>query len=434
MNILHTPEFDRAVDLVENTSSHVLITGRAGTGKSTLLTYIQLHTKKRMVVLAPTGIAALNVRGQTIHSFFGFTPETSLEQALRRARHLKKEERTMYRTLETIVIDEISMVRADLLDMVDHFLKTALGDSRPFAGKQMVWIGDFYQLPPVLKREEKETFHLVYKTPYFFSSVVIKELLWSAVPLFHVELAVTYRQDEAFFISLLNAMREGYLSMEQRNLLATRVQGKPPHERCIYLMSTNAQADEENAQRLASLAGEEKTYVGKKTGELEGYSFPAPHRLMLKVGARVMFLTNDTEGRWQNGTLGTVMELKGMLMVLLDTGISHEVKKHRWEVYETVLNEEHGELEQKSIGSFAQYPLKLAWAITIHKSQGQTFDEVYIDLGRGAFAEGQTYVAFSRCRTFGGLYLAKPLYPRDLKADRRIDIFFEILAKKKPTM
>lgn len=429
MDIDHNPELDRALHLLDNTSSHVILTGRAGTGKSTLLSYFRLHTKKKSVVLAPTGIAAVNVQGETIHSFCGFKPSVTLFSALKRARNLKKKERDMYKAVQMIIIDEISMVRADLLDIVDRFLRKAVGDDTPFGGKQMVFIGDLYQLPPVLREEEKEDYQIFYKTPYFFSAQVIKELLTSAFPPEHVELTKMYRQEQLDFIALLNGIRDG--SCTERDILALNARARislPEDSKAIHLTATNAQADTENAVRLEALDAPLELYQAKVTGELEERIFPVKSVLELKVGARIMMTNNETDGRWQNGSLGTVTACDEQgIEVHLDNGRICEIEQFRWDMYHTVLDEEKGQLEQKSIGSFTQYPLKLAWAITIHKSQGQTFDEVLIDLGRGAFAEGQTYVALSRCRTFEGLFLKQPVRTRDIKVDDRIDAFFAFL-------
>lgn len=337
----------------------------------------------------------------------------------------------MYKKVEMIVIDEISMVRADLMDIFDRFLRKAVGDERPFGGKQMVWIGDLYQLPPVLKNEEKEDFHLLYKTPYFFSSQVIKELLWSTKPPLHVELKTIYRQEEKEFVEVLNKIREGTMTSADFTLLAGRVGTPENSETCIHLTATNLQADKENERRLHALDTDPQIFYAKTTGSLDGYTFPAKDALELKKGARVMCLNNDSGGRWQNGSLATVVDLGEEVTILMDSGQTHTLEPFRWELYHTILDEEKGTLEQKVQGSFTQYPLKLAWAITIHKSQGQTFDQVFVDLGRGAFAEGQTYVALSRCRTLGGLFLKNPLRPRDIKVDGRIASFFTAFTQKK---
>lgn len=431
MEIDHNPELDRALHLLDNTASNVILTGRAGTGKSTLLTYFRLHTKKKAVVLAPTGIAAVNVQGETIHSFCGFKPSVSLFSALKRAKNLKKKERDMYKAVQMIVIDEISMVRADLLDIVDRFLRKAVGDEAPFGGKQMVFIGDLYQLPPVLREEEKEDYAVFYKTPYFFSSQVIKEMLWSAFPPEHVELTRIYRQEQQDFIELLNSIRDGSCTQREITKLNERKTMLPESSNAIHLTATNKQADIENQTRLDDLDEALEMYQAKVTGEIDERIFPVKDVLEIKKGARIMMTNNETDGRWQNGSLGTVTACdENGIEVHLDNGRICELDPFRWEMYHTILDEDKGQLEQKSIGSFTQYPIKLAWAITIHKSQGQTFDEVLIDLGWGAFAEGQTYVALSRCRTFEGIYLKKALQMRDVKVDQRIGAFFQVLQSK----
>lgn len=412
------PQFKEAFDLLENTDKVIFVTGRAGTGKSTLLKYFRDHSRKRSFVLAPTGVAALNVQGQTIHSFFRFDPKITPIEASRLGR--RTGEKDLFRKMEVMIIDEVSMVRADLLDCVDSFLKSARENGLPFGGVQTVFFGDLYQLPPVLRRDEEETLSFRYPTPFFFSSQVMKEL--ESLGNFElVELEKIYRQEDEEFIEILNAIRYGRINPQMLARLNSRFdpdfQDREDH---IVLTSTNRQALEINSFHLERLRGRERVFLGEIEGSFERKDLPTEVELCLKEGARVMFLVNDPIFRFVNGTLGTVVELGKDLIVETDEGLEVEIEPFAWEMYRTRVNPEDGTLEKEVLGRFIQIPLRLAWAITIHKSQGKTFPRVVIDLGRGAFAPGQVYVALSRCTSLEGIVLKKPIKMGDIRMDYRV--------------
>jgi ATP-dependent DNA helicase PIF1 len=425
--------FREALDLMENTGRHIFITGRAGTGKSTLLEYFRETTRKAAAVLAPTGVAALNVRGQTIHSFCRFKPDVTLEKVkkLPRSRSRGAAPPDLYRRFEAVIIDEVSMVRADLLDCVEKFLRlNGPHPRRLFGGLQMVFIGDLYQLPPVVTSSERELFagrH--YETPYFFSARVFQD---PAFALEFVELEKIYRQTEEDFIGLLNAIRNrsaGEAELDRLNFRYDPDFVPPEDEFYITLTSTNDLAFERNREKLDRLGGETFVYQGYIEGDFERSSLPTDERLELKVGAQVMLLTNDPKGRWVNGSIGRVARVlreKGeddIIRVELQDGSSVDVGPNVWELFRYGLDPDTKQLVSDPVGAFTQYPLKLAWAITIHKSQGKTFDRVVIDFGRGTFAHGQAYVALSRCTSFEGLVLRKPIRRGHIRLDWEIPRF-----------
>ncbi len=421
--------FDSIIELMENGSEHLFITGRAGTGKSTLLKRFRAATKRSLVALAPTGVAAVNIAGQTIHSFFGFKPSVTLSQVR------KVEEDELYRALEIIVIDEISMVRADLLDCVDKFLRLN-GPSRtaPFGGVKMIFIGDLFQLPPVVTDRDQEMLKGRYDTPYFFSARALQPL--TGFTMRTIELSRIFRQNDHIFIDLLNAVRSNTATDDHFRLLNDRHDpdfmpdsDRPP----VYLCTTNALAKNINDQCLKELTDDPRSFIGRVAGDFDAKSFPTDEVLELKVGARVMLLNNDVQNRWVNGTLGTVVSFEDgsdrscVVMVEIDGGGVVSVMPHEWDQYEFVIDPDAHAVESQAVGSFTQYPLKLAWAITIHKSQGQTFDNVMIDIGFGTFAHGQLYVALSRCRTLEGLRLKRPLLPRHIQVDSSVVNFIASL-------
>ncbi|MFC1916670.1 AAA family ATPase [Chloroflexota bacterium] len=401
-------QFRRALEIMEDPDRNVFITGRAGTGKSTLLNYFRNTTKKKVVVLAPTGVAALNVKGQTIHSFFRFKPGITPD----RVRKLRSadDNNSIYHKLDIIVIDEVSMVRADLLDCVDRFLRlNGPKADKPFGGIQMAFIGDLYQLPPVVTSGEKEVFQSLYRTPYFYGARVFDSFAME-----FVELEKIYRQHDEQFITLLNGIRNNSVTEEGLEFLNRRYQ--PEFEPSlddfyVYLTTTNKLAEEINDKRLAELKGRLYTFTGSIEGDFGQEYLATKIDLQCKVGAQVMMLNNDTEGRWVNGSIGKITGItqnrKGedVIIAELADGDEVEITLFTWEIFRFFV--EAGGLQSEVIGTFTQYPLMLAWAVTIHKGQGKTFDRVIIDIGRGTFAHGQMYVALSRCTTLGGIVLKR---------------------------
>lgn len=415
------PEFKRALDLIENTNKNVFITGRAGTGKSTLLTYFRSQTKKKVVVLAPTGVAALNVRGQTVHSFFKFKPNITLQNVKRV--YKKDDPKNLYAKLDTIVIDEISMVRSDLLDCVDKFLQLNRGSFQPFGGIQMIFIGDLYQLPPVVTGSEREIFKTHYASQYFFDAKVFEKL-----QIEFIELEKVYRQKDDAFIELLNAVRNN--SATEEHLFQINKRHNPdfvadPNSFTIYLTTTNDLADTINREQLSLLKQREFTYHGNITGSFERNSLPTDIELLVKVGSQVMMLNNDSRGRWVNGTIGKIVDIEkdedeDVLLVQMNDGQTREVTPFTWELFRFSFDQNKNSLVSETVGTFTQYPMRLAWAVTIHKSQGKTFDNVIIDIGRGTFVHGQLYVALSRCTSFEGIVLKQPVAKKHIFMDWRV--------------
>lgn len=418
------PQFKCALDILEYTNKSIFITGRAGTGKSTLLGYFRRNTRKKVAVLAPTGVAALNVRGQTIHSFFGFKPNITL----RTVRQLTTEEDrgNIYRKLDAIVIDEISMVRADLLDCVDRFLRLNGPESdKPFGGLQMVFIGDLYQLPPVIAGEEKAGFKSLYPTPYFYSARVFESF-----DMEFLELEKIYRQHDPAFIDLLNAIRNRSITEEGLTLLNSRYQPQfepPLNDFYVYLTTTNEMAAGVNNRRLAGIKGHSHTFMGEITGDFGSEYLPTAVELTLKSGAQIMMLNNDAAGRWVNGSIGEITSVVSrkndvpFLIADLSGSGEVEIEPYTWEIFRFSL--ENDALRSEVAGTFTQYPLVLAWAITIHKSQGKTFDKVIIDIGKGTFAHGQMYVALSRCTSLSGLVLKQKILKKHIRTDWQVRDF-----------
>ena len=415
-----TPEFQEACDRIEAGES-VFITGRAGTGKSTLLTHFRETTKRNIAILAPTGVAAVNVRGETIHSFFGFKPDITVDTV----KQLSRAKRDAYQKIDTIVIDEVSMMRADLFDAVARFLAlNGKAPDRPFGGIQMVLFGDLYQLPPVVSRDEQSLFQEHYDSPYFFSAHAFESLNWNSVELTHV-----FRQTDDRFLDILNRVRNETVLPEDLAALNTRVQEEIDRDRLtddIFLTTTNDQARAINQERLECLPGRPRTFEAIVDGNFGKNAFPTEASLSLKVGARVMMLNNDSAGRWVNGTLGQIKKIHrkdDCLVVTLPDGSDEEVTPYTWEMFHFQWDRDSGRLRPGIIGTFTQFPVRLAWAITIHKSQGLTFDRAVIDLARGTFSHGQLYVALSRLRTLDGLTLTRPVKKGHILLDRRIQQF-----------
>lgn len=415
------PQFKKALELMEHTSKNIFITGKAGTGKSTLLDYFRSITKKKIVVLAPTGVAALNVLGETIHSFFGFKPDITAHKIKR----LSDKKSKIYKSLDTIIIDEISMVRADLLDCVDKFLRLNRKNADiPFGGIQMVFIGDLYQLPPVIRSREREIFKIQYKNAYFFESSVFAGFSFE-----FVELEKIYRQRDERFIEILNAIRNNSVTDEHFSLLNRRAAvALPEHnsEFFIYLTTTNISAAKVNEERLSALRAKTHSYKAKVTGRFQKNAYPADEQLKVAVESQIMLLNNDPKGRWVNGSIGKVVNIKygkeedDIIYVKFTGGAVEKVLPISWEIFHFSFNERQNRVETENLGSFTQYPLKLAWAVTIHKSQGKTFDRVVVDMGAGAFACGQTYVALSRCTSLEGVFLKRPVRKSDIRVDYNI--------------
>ncbi len=413
-------QFKEAMRLMEETHNNVFLTGKAGTGKSTLLSYFMKHTGKNVVVLAPTGVAAINVGGETIHSFFKFMPNMTVDKAKKKGAKETKNE--LYTLVTTIIIDEVSMVRADLMDCVDVFLKAARRNAEPFGGVQMIFIGDLYQLPPIVMRDEMDFFREFYQSPWFFhAKAVTDERFFMQL----VELDKIYRQSDNDFIGLLNAIRVNTVTDTQIFAINRRVlSDAAKHDDSIHLTSTNKLAADMNDARLAQLKTPAHRYSSTIKGNFDMKQYPTDQDLILKVGAQVMFANNDMDGQWVNGTVGEVTEiLPRAVVVKIHGGKEVHVTPHEWKLYRYEYDSSSRSPSQKSAGSFEQIPLKLAWAITIHKSQGKTFDRVTIDLGTGSFASGQTYVALSRCRTFEGIRLKKPIRKSDIQVDHQVHRF-----------
>ncbi|MBE0426171.1 MAG: AAA family ATPase [Nitrospirae bacterium] len=419
-NIEFNEMFQMAIDRMENTSRHVFITGKAGTGKSTLLDYFRNYTKKKLVVLAPTGVSALNVRGQTIHSFFRFKPNVTLKSI----KKFKGRGKNIYKELDAVIIDETSMVRADLLDCIDRFLRLNTGKKKPFGGVQMIFIGDLYQLPPVVTGSEKEFFNTHYKSPFFFDAMATKDLEME-----FIELEKIYRQKDEDFIATLNAIRNNSVTDEQLSILNRQCNPEfvpDPKDFYIWLTSLNSAAEKINREHLSRIVSSLITYHGSIHGDFKQDSLPTQVDLQVKKGAQVMLLNNDPFSRWVNGSIGKIVDIvkqKGeddVIIVELVTGEVVDVLPYRWELFNYYFDKSKNSIESEVIGSFTQYPLKLAWAVTIHKSQGKTFDRVVIDIGRGTFASGQVYVGLSRCTRLDGIVLKKPLEKKHIFMDWRV--------------
>jgi len=412
--------FESCLEEMERSPDHLFITGKAGTGKSTLLKYFAKITSKKIAILAPTGIAALQAGGQTIHSFFGFPP-----RPLKADEILVRKNTKIFEKLDLIIIDEISMVRADMIDQIDVFLrKNRKKISLPFGGCRMIFFGDLFQLPPVVaSEEEKNNFKLYYNSPYFFSAQVLQN-----VKLQMIELHEVFRQKEKRFLQLLSSIRNGSLDYEDVEEINARYIPDFPRNEPLYITisARNQTVNEINKSRLGELKSEEFLYLPEIKGEIKNEPMDSP--LVLKEGAQVMFIKNDPQRKFVNGSIGIVSAL-GVDEVWVDlqsengNSVRIKVEKSVWEAVK--YKEANTTIEPQIVGTYSQYPLKLAWAVTIHKCQGNTFDRVIIDLKGGAFEAGQTYVALSRCRTLEGIVLTQPLKPKDIIIDPRIQDFYE---------
>ncbi len=421
-------EFNAILDLIENQNEHLFITGRAGTGKSTLLSLLKRTTKKNAVVLAPTGVAALNVGGQTIHSFFKFPPKMIDPQDIN-----KRKNHFFYKKVKLLIIDEISMVRADMMDCIDIFLRRNKESELPFGGVQLVVFGDLFQLPPVISSPfERQVLTEKYGNAYFFAAHVFNQL-----NLRMIELNTVYRQNERRFINLLDNIRTRQIDMDDMEEINERfienIKEEDTDEQefmAITLCATNASVNAINSERLKSLTTPLFEYKGSISGSFKPNIAPADTNLWLKEDAQVMFVRNDMEGRFVNGSLGRVVQLSydKIVVAIIDQGQEKmiDVDQEEWEMLKYEIDEKQPDrFKTVVVGTFKQYPLKLAWAITIHKSQGKTFDNIVVDLGRGAFDYGQTYVALSRCRTLEGIKLKKKIRPKDILVDETVVEYYE---------
>lgn len=426
-NLDFNEKFLQALDLIEQ-GKNVFITGRAGTGKSTLLNYIRQKIDKQIVVLAPTGVAAVNIKGQTIHSFFGFKPDTTWDKI--KKRYDPEDEDNIYAKLDAIIIDEVSMVRADLLDFVNKFLLLNTGNKdQVFGGIQMIFMGDLYQLPPVLTGAEKKAFGKYYAGPYFFNSKVLED---NRCEMELVELEKIYRQRDDRFVNFLNKVRNNSITEEQINEINHRCY-KPDfmpsaYDFYVHLTPTHKAAQQINNFYLNQLDAEEYYFPGYIKGSFEKKNLPAESELAVKIGAQVMLVNNDKSGRWINGTIARVVDVEesedkeepdSILVKLPDGGIE-PVAPHTWYMYNFYFDSKKEVVKSETVGSFTQYPIRLAWAVTIHKAQGKTFDKMVLDVGRGTFAHGQMYVALSRCVSLEGLVLKKPLAKKNIWMDWRV--------------
>lgn len=414
-------EMQYLLQLVEETNRNIFLTGRAGTGKSSLLRHVSAHTKKEHVILAPTGISALNAGGQTIHSFFRlpFSPIPPSDKELLRnsLKRIRKEQRKLINKLELIIIDEVSMVRADIVDAINYLLRVIRGlMSTPFGGVQMLFVGDLFQLEPVVTRGETEIINRFYTTPFFYGAAAFD----TQKPLL-IELNKVYRQTDRTFVSILDHIRTGNTSDQDVALLNERSRQNAAlassSDFNITLTSRRDRAMAINESQLAELESKKSEFKGSVSGEFPESSLPTDLVLALKEGAQVMFIANDPNHEWVNGTLGRYLganEEFGFIEVALEDGRECQVEPYTWENKRYSLNEENNTIEEEVIGRFTQYPLRLAWAITIHKSQGLTFDHATIDFSDGTFAAGQAYVALSRCRSLEGMNLLRPFRKQDV--------------------
>ncbi len=424
--------FKDALELMEYTNKNLFITGKAGTGKSTLLNYFKTITKKNVVILASTGVAALNINGQTVHSFFKFGPDLTASSIQK----LPAAKSQIYKKTDMIIIDEVSMIRADVLDCIDKFMRIN-GKSKlsPFGGVQMVFVGDLYQLPPVVNSTEKKMFKEYYKTEYFFDAHVFKN--FSAE---FIELEKNYRQVDDKFIEILNCVRNNTITSTQLQTLNKKFnQSFNPKlsDNYITLVPTNRLADSINNENLAKLDTKLFTYAAKFKGNFDKHAMPGEENLAVKVGAQVMLLNNDKHHRWVNGSIGNVIAINqnqneaDTIIIKLSNGKEIEVDPYSWELFKFSYDPNQKELIPEVVGRFTQYPLMLAWAVTIHKSQGKTFDKVIIDIGSGTFANGQLYVALSRCKTLDGIILKKQIQKKHIFSDWRVIKFLTNYQYKK---
>ncbi len=430
---LNNPELQNALRIIQHTHRSLFLTGKAGTGKSTFLRHISQTTKKKHVILAPTGIAAINVGGATLHSFFKLPFHPILPndnrygvRNLRKTLKYNSEKIKLIKEVELIIIDEISMVRADIIDIIDKILRVYAHNMRiPFGGKQLLLVGDMYQLEPVLREDERALLQPFYSSKFFFDARVFREM-----QLVCIELQKVYRQSDPRFISILDHIRTSNATQADLSVLNQRV-GSSSNDAggalAITLSTHRDTVDYINQQRLQQLPGQPAVFHGVIEGEFPENNLPTPMKLEIKTGAQVLFVKNDREKRWVNGTLGTVIsmgdESEGLICVRTEQGEDVDVEQETWSNVRYTYNEKEQKIEEEEIGNFRQFPIRLAWAITIHKSQGLTFSQVNIDLSGGVFAGGQTYVALSRCRSLEGINLEAPVKKENIFVSQAITRF-----------
>ena len=428
---LFNKEQQKAFELVKDTNTTFFITGKAGTGKTTFVKRIQQEIKKNFLVLAPTGIAALKVEGQTIHSVFRFpfeviTPETKLWEDQKSNPGRYQRTKMLLAKIDTIIVDEVSMVRCDIVDAMDRVLRHVMSTNQPFGGKQVIFVGDLCQLPPVVKAEDSRTLVKYYGgvSPFFYKAHVIKRM-----NLPKIEFRKVYRQTDGEFINLLNKMRSGEVTCRDLELINKNIAApKDSDDYFVTLATRNNVASDINYGKLAELEGEEYCYEGVMAGNFKQNDCPVPMTLKLKVGAQVIVCRNNCVNGCVNGTIAKVTELgDDYIRISLQDGREEYVAPAKWSNYEKVVNEETDEIENREVGCFVQFPIKLAWAITIHKSQGMTFDRMHFDLSGGVFASGQTYVAISRMRTLDGLTLSSAIMPHHIMVNPEVTEFYKTL-------
>jgi ATP-dependent DNA helicase PIF1 len=416
-NLVITKEFQKAFDLLEKTNSCAYITGKAGTGKSTLLTWFRQNTRKTCVVLAPTGIAAITVEGATINSFFGFPPRLIQKSGIR----MDENRRPLFQRLEMIIIDEISMVSPAVLDNIDYSLRLHRQSTRPFGGVQLIFFGDLYQLPPVITNDQAAYFEAQFGGIYFFNARVFSE-----IKLAYLELQTIFRQKDERFKQALNNIRDNTVRGEDLDLINSRYQPQLVHAARpvpLTLTTTNKIADSISEAKMSELSGKEYIFPAQIRGGIDPSACPADLRLALKLGARVILLKNDPQKRWVNGSMGTVNKINDSGISVEINGSVYPIDRVTWEMIGYRYQSGAEKIEAMVVGSFSQFPVKAAWAITIHKSQGLTFERIIVDLGARAFAHGQTYVALSRCTTLEGLILSRPISRKDIILDPKVRNF-----------